>query len=104
MGCTPRIFSRVVGWMKAHGQCSIAVKERGTEIWVMMRTWERSTFGRICIAVFSPFSTNTTLEATILGKISDAVGPDVFLHRGPHVLAAATPSFVGNGYRAKHVE
>ena len=42
----------------------------------MVRMWERSTSRRVNVAVLSRFSTNTTLEATILGKILVAVGPD----------------------------
>ena len=74
---------------------------------VLERTWERSTFRRVCVAVLSRFSANTTLEVTILGKILDAAGPDasvVFLHWGPHVLAEAFASYLGSGYRAKLVE
>ena len=73
----------------------------------MVRTWERSTFRRVCVAVLSRWSANTTLEATILAKILDAAGPDasvVSLHRGPHVLAKAFESYPGSGYRAKLVQ
>ena len=102
-----RIFSRVFGWVKAHGQCSIEFEQRGSEIWVMVRTWERSTFCRVCVAVLSRFSAKTTLEATILGKILEAAGPDtsvLSLHGGLHVLADASASYLGSGYRAKLVE
>ena len=103
----PRILFRVFGWVKAHGQCSIEFLERGSEIWVMVRTWERSTFRRVCVAVLSRFSVNTTLEATILAKILDAAGPDtsvVSLHGATHVLAEAFASYLATGYRAKPVE
>ena len=53
------------------------------------------------------FNANTTLEATILGKIQDAVGPEtsvVSLHGGPHVLSEAFASYLGSGYHAKLVE
>ena len=42
-----------------------------------------------------------------MAKIVDAVGPDtsvVSLHGGPHVLTEAFASYLGSGYRAKHVE
>ena len=103
----PRILARVFGWVKGHGKCSIEFKERGSEIWVTVRTWERSTFRRVCVAVLNRFSANTTLEATVLGKILDAAGPDtavVSLHGGPHVLAEAFASYLGSGYQAKLVE
>ena len=53
------------------------------------------------------FSANTTLEATVLGKILDAAGPDaavVSLHGGPHVLAEAFASYLGSGYQTKLIE
>ena len=95
------------GWAKAHGHLSIEFEERGSEIWLLVRTWEMSTFRRVCVAVLSRFSTITTLEATILAKIVDAAGLDtsvVSLHEGRHVLAEAFASYLGSGYCAKLVE
>ena len=95
------------GWVKGHGKCSIEFEERGSKIWVMVRTWERSTFRRVCVAGLSRFSANTTLEATVLGKILDAAGPDtavVSLHGGPHVLVEAFASYLGSGYQEKLIE
>ena len=103
----PRILARVFGWVKGHGKCSIEFEERGSEIWVIVRTGERSTFRRVCVAVLSRFSANTTLEATVLGKNLDAAGPDtavVSLHGGPHVLAEAFSSHLGSGYQSKLIE
>ena len=57
--------------------------------------------------MLSRFSANTTLEATVLGKILDAAAPDtavVSLHGGPHVLAKAFASYLGSGYQAKLIE
>ena len=73
----------------------------------MVRTWESSTFCRVCVAVLSRLSTNTTVAATIFGKILDAVGRDadvVSLHGGPHVVAEAFLSYLGSWYSAKLVE
>ena len=73
----------------------------------MVRTWEMSTLPRVCVAVLNLFSANTTLEATVLGKVLDAAGPDtavVSLHGGPHVLAESFASYLGSGYQAKLVE
>ena len=103
----PRILARVFGWVKSHGRCSIEFEERGSEIWVMVRTWERSTFRRVCVAVLNRFSANTTLEATVLGKSLDAAGPDAVvlsLHGGPHVLADAFTNYLGSGYQTKLIE
>ena len=103
----PRILARVFGWVKSLGKCSIELEERGSEICVMVRTWERSTFRRDCVAVLSQFSANTTLEATVLGKNLDAAGPDtavVSIHGGLHVLAEAFASYLGSGYQSKLLE
>ena len=103
----PRILSCVCGWEKAHGHHSIECEERGSEFWVLVRTWGRCTFRRVCVALLSRFNANTTLEATFLAKIVDASGPDtsvVSLHGGPHVLAEAFASYLGSWYRAKLVE
>ena len=100
----PRILARVFGWVMSHERCSIEFKERGSEIWVMVRTWERSTFRPVCVAVLDRFSANTTLEATVLGKSLGAAGPDaavVSLHGGPQVLAEAFAKYLGSGYQAK---
>ena len=102
-----RIISRVFGSAKAHGQCSIKFEERGLEFWVLLQTWERSKFRRVCVAVLSRFIANTTLGATILGKLLAAAGPDAFfvsLHGGPHVLAEVFANYLGSGFRAKLVE
>ena len=98
----PRILSHVFGWAKAHGHLSIESEERGSKFWVLVRTWDRSTFRRVCVVVLS-----ATMEATFLAKIVDAAGPDtsvVSLHGGPHVLKEAFASYLGSGYRAKLVE
>ena len=42
-----------------------------------------------------------------MGKILDAAGSDtavVSLHGGPHVLAEAFASYLGNGYQAELIE
>ena len=95
------------GWVQSHGRCSIEFEERGSEIWVLVRTWEKSTFRRVCVAVLNRFSASTVLEATVLGKILDAAGPDaavVSLHGGPHVLAEAFANYLGSGYQTKLIQ
>ena len=99
----PRILARVFGWVKGHGKCSIEFEE----IWVMVRTREKSTFPRVCVAVLNRFSASTTLKATVLGRLLDAAGPDtavVSLHGSTHVLAEAFASYLGSGYQAKLLE
>ena len=103
----PRILVRVFGWVKGYGKYSVEFEERSSEIWVMVRTWERSTIRRVCVSVLNRFSANTTLEATFLAKNLDAAGPDssvVSLDGGPHVLAEPFASYLGSGYHAKLIE
>ena len=103
----PRILTRVFGWVKSLGRCSIEFEERGSGVWVIVRMWERSTFRRVWVAVLNRFSANTTVEATVLGKILDAADPDaavVALHGGPHVLAEAFANYLGSGYQTKLIE
>ena len=59
------------------------------EIWIMLPKWESSTLRCLCVAVLRHFCSITTLEATTVGRILDAAGPDVsvvFWHGVPHVL------------------
>ena len=103
----PRILSRVFGWAKAHGYVSTEFEERRSEFWVLVWTWERSTFRRVFVAVLNRFSANTTLEATILAETLDVAGPDssvVSLHGGPHVLVEAFANYLGSRYHAKLIE
>ena len=100
----PRILSRVLSWAKGHGQWSIEFDECGSEICVMVGELHVRC---VCVAFLSRFSANTTLEATILGKILDAAGSEasaVSLHGCPHVLAEAFASCSGIGYLAKLVD
>ena len=103
----PRIFSPVLGWVKAHGQCSTEFEERGSDNWAMVQTWEKSSFRRVCVGGLSRFSANTTPEATILAKNLDAAGPNasvVSLHGSLHVLVEAFASYLGSAYHAKLME
>ena len=103
----PSILARVFVWVKSHGRCSNEFEERGSEIWVMVRTWERSTFQRVCVRVLDRFSANTTLKSTVLGKFLDASGPDaavVSLHGGPQVLVEAFATYPGSGYQTNLIE
>ena len=75
----PRILSRVFGWVKAHGQCSMEFEQRGPENCVMVRTWEMSTIRRVCVAVLSRLGANTTMEAKFVAKTLDAAGPQTFV-------------------------
>ena len=100
----PFLCIRVV---EMHGQSSIEFEERGSEFWVMVRRWERSTLRRVCVTVLSRFSASTTLEAIILEKVLVAAGPNasvVSLNGDPHVLAEGFGSYLGSSYHAKLVE
>ena len=73
---------------------------------MLVQTWEKTTFHRVCFAALSRSSNKNTLDAFVLRRIIDAAGPDVSissLHGGPHVLEEAFSSYLGCGYRSKLV-
>ena len=98
----PRVWLSEGAWAIQHWIWGARIRNLGA-----VRTWGRSTFRRVCVALLSRVSANSTLEATFLAKILDAAGPDtsvVSLCGGPHVLAEVFASYLGSGYRAKLVE
>ena len=100
-GMYPRIFSKVFTWAKAHGYCGIEFVERGEHIWVFVRCCDNNHFRRVCVAVLDWFSGNVNEEVVMLGRIIDAIGPDVHVvsvQGCPHAPLEAYVSFLGSGY------
>ena len=46
---------------------------------MFLRCWASSQFRRGCVAVLDRFSGNVSEEVVVLGRIVDAVGPDVLV-------------------------
>ena len=72
-------------------------EEHGVEIWVLVRTWGRSTFHCVCIDVLRRFSSNTTFPATMLRQVIDTACPNaliISLHGGLQKLVEDFASYL----------
>ena len=81
--------------------------EEGEYTRVFLRCWNNSQFRRVCVAVPDRFSGNVSAEVVALGRIIDAIGPDVHVvsvQGGPHALVEAYVNFLGSGYQQKLIE
>ena len=71
---------------------------------VFLRTWDVDTFKRVCVASLNRYSSDHHQEVTALGRVVDALGPDVSvasISGGSTVLVEAFCKYLGNGYRQK---
>ena len=103
----PRIFSRVVNWVKSCGQFSVEFEEGSEATPIFIRTWDRDTFRRVCVAVLSKYSREASRDAAVHGQLLSVVGPSVSLVAlvgGSHVLRDTNNELAGNGYREKLAE
>ena len=108
MGCIRR-FCLVVstGQIKSHGSCGVEFEEENDKVWVFLRTWDVDTFKRVCVASLDRYSSNPHQEVTALGRVVDALGPDVsvaLISGGSTVLVEAFCEYLGNGYRQKLID
>ena len=100
----PRILSRCFNWAKSHGSCSVEFEEEGGKVRVFLRTWDVDTFRRVCVATLDRYSSDPHQEITALGRMVDALGPDVSLASisgGSTVFVEAFCEYLGSGYRQK---
>ena len=103
----PRILKKTFTWAQLHGYCGVEFVEQGEYTWVFLRGWDSSQFRRLCVAVLDRFSGNVSEEVVVLGRIIDAIGPDVrvvSVQGGPHALVDAYVNFLGSGYQQKLIE
>ena len=103
----PRILKKAFTWAQLHGYCGVEFMEEGEHTWVFLRCWDNSQFRRVCVAVLDRFSGNVSEEVVALGRIIDAIGPDVHVvsvQGGPHALVEAYVNFLGSGYQQKLIE
>ena len=73
----PRILSRCFNWAKSHGSCSVEFEKEGEKVRVFLRTWDVDTYKRVCVATLDRYSSDPHQEISVLGRIVDALGPDV---------------------------
>ena len=103
----PRILPRCFNWAKSHGSCSVEFEEEGDKVRVFLRTWDVDTFRRVCVTTLNCYSSDPHQEITALGRMVDALGPDVpvaSISDGSTVLVEAFCEYVGSGYRQKPID
>ena len=74
---------------------------------VFLRTWVADTFRRICVATVDRNGNDLHQEISILGRVVDALGPDVSvasISGASTVLVEAFCEYLGNGYRQKLID
>ena len=100
----PRILSRCFNWAKSHGSCSVEFDEEGDKVRVFLRTWDVDTFRRVCVVTLDRYSSDPHQEISALGRVVDALGPDVSvasISGGSTVLVEAFCEYLGSEYRQK---
>ena len=106
-GLYPLILSRCFNWAKSHGGCTVEFEEEGDKVWVFLRTWDVDTFKRVCVASLDRYSSDPYQEISALGRMVDALGPDVSvasISGGSTVLVEAFCEYLGRGYRQKLID
>ena len=106
-GMYPRILSRCFNWAKSHGSCGVEFEEEGDKVRVFLRTWDVDTFKRVCVASLDRYSSDPHQESSLLGRMVDALGPDVSvasISGGSTVLVEAFCEYLGNGYCQKLID
>ena len=73
----PRILKKAFTWAQLHGYCGVEFVEGGEHTWVFLRCWDSSQVRRVCVAILDRFSGDVSEEVVALGRIIDAIGPDV---------------------------
>ena len=71
---------------------------------VFLRTWDIDTFKRVCVATLDRYSSDPCQEVAALGRVVDALGPDLSvasISGDSTVLVEAFCEYLGNGYRQK---
>ena len=82
-------------------------EEGGDKVRVFLRTWDVDAFRRVCVATVDHYSSDLHQEISVLGRIVDALGPDVLvasISGGSTVLVEAICVYVGSGYRQKLID
>ena len=103
----PRILSRCFDWAKSHGSCSVEFEEEGDKVRVFLRTWDVDNFKRVFVATLDRYSSDLHEEITDLGRMVDALVPDVSvasISGGSTVLVEAFREYLGSGYRQKLID
>ena len=73
-------------------------EEEGNKVRVFLHTWDVDTFKRVCVATLDRYSSDPHQEITALGRMVDALGPDVSvasISGGSTVLVEAFCEYLG---------
>ena len=103
----PRILKKDFTWAQLHGYRGAEFVKEGEHTWVFLRCWDSSQFRRVCVAVLDRFSGDVSEEVAVLGRIIDAIGPNVRMvsvQGAPHSLVEAYVNFLGSVYQQKLIE
>ena len=103
----PRILSRCVKCARSHGSCSVESEEEGDKVRVFLRTWDVDTFKRVCVATLGRYSSDLHQKISVMGRIVDALGPDVSvasISGGSTVPVEVFCEYLGSGYRQKLID
>ena len=82
-------------------------EEEGDKVRVFLRTWDIDSFRRVCVATADRYSSDPHQEISTLGRIVDALGPEVSvasISGGSTVLIEAFCEYLGSGYRQKLID
>ena len=82
-------------------------EEEGDKVRVFLRTWDVSTFRRVCVATLDRYSSDPHQEISVLGQVVDALEPDVSvasISAGSTVLVENFCKYLGSGYRQKLID
>ena len=74
---------------------------------VYLRTWDIDIFRRVFVATLNRYSSDPHQEVTALGRVVDALGPDLSVESvsgGSTVLVEAFCEYLGKGYRQKLID
>ena len=79
-------------------------EEEGDRVPVFIRTWDADIFRRVCVATLNRYSSDPHQEVTALGRIVDALCPEVLvvsISGGSASLVETFCEYLGSGYRQK---
>ena len=82
-------------------------EEEGDKVRVFLLTWHVDTFRRVCVASLDCYSSDPHQEISALGRMVDALGPNLFvasISGGSTILVEAFCEYLGSGYRQKLID
>ena len=83
------------------------LEEEGDKVRVFLRTWDVDTFRRVFVATLDCYSSNPHQEISVLGRVVDALGPEMSvtsISGGSTVLVEAFCEYLGSEYRQKLID